>query len=164
MLSEKMAAALNAQVNAELYSAYLYLSMSAYLESVKLPGFGHWMRAQAGEEQEHAMKLYGHVVERGGHVLLEAVPQPATEWDSPLAAFQAAFGHEQKVTKMIADLVAAAEAEGDGEAVAFLQWFVKEQVEEEASADEVVQKLTLAGGRPDALRMLDDALSKRGDD
>ena len=164
MLSEKMAAALNAQVNAELYSAYLYLSMSAYLESVKLPGFGHWMRAQAGEEQEHAMKLYGHVVERGGRVLLEAVPQPATEWNSPLAAFQAAFGHEQKVTKMIADLVAAAEAEGDGEAVAFLQWFVKEQVEEEASADEVVQKLTLAGGRPDALRTLDDALSKRGDD
>jgi ferritin len=162
MLSEQMQDALNGQANAELYSAYLYLSMSAYFQSVNLPGFARWMEVQAQEEVEHGMKLIGHVHERMGRVILAPIEGPPTEWESPLAAFEAAFAHEQKVTGLINDLVALARDEGDNAAEAFLQWFVTEQVEEEASADEIVQKLKLAGDAPGPLLMLDSVLGRRG--
>jgi ferritin len=162
MLSEKMEAALNEQVNAELYSAYIYLSMAGYFRKMNLPGFAHWMEVQAQEEVGHAMKIYGFIDERGGAVALKAVDGPPTEWASPLEAFQAAYGHEQKVTGMINDLVDLADEVDDKAARAFLQWFVTEQVEEEASADEVVQKLKLVGDQPGPLFMLDNVMGRRG--
>ena len=161
MLSKTMQDAVNEQINAELFSAYLYLSMSAYFESVKMPGMAHWMRAQFGEEQEHAMKLFAHVAERGGRVALKAIETPQAEWASPLAAFEAAYAHEQKVTGLINDLVKLAREEKDTTADAFLQWFVEEQVEEEEHADEIVQKLKTIEDAPDDLRLLDDELGQR---
>jgi len=145
MLGEKMQAALNQQVNAELYSGYLYLSMAANFERLGLKGAAQWMRAQQKEEQLHAMKLYEYIIDRGGTVVLDAIEQPPTTWDSALATFQDAYEHETKVTAMINDLVDLAIQERDHATNSYLQWFVDEQVEEEASADEVVQKLKLAG-------------------
>jgi len=164
VISEKIQTALNKQTNAELYSAYLYLSMAAWFESVNLRGAASWMRAQAKEELAHAMKFFAYVNERGGRVLLAPVDGPPTEWKTPLAAFEAAYAHERKVTGMINDLVDLAAGEGDHAAGSFLQWFVNEQVEEEASADEVVQKLKLAGDSPNGLLMIDRELAQRGAD
>jgi ferritin len=161
MLSKKMLDALNGQINAELYSSYLYLSMAAYFESVNLSGFASWMRVQAQEEIGHAMKLYGFVVERLGRVTLKGIDAPQSEWDSPLAAFQGAYEHEQKVTGMINELVNLSESEKDHATRGFLQWFVDEQVEEEASADEVVQKLKKIKDDSQGLMMLDDVLGQR---
>ncbi len=161
MLSKKMEDALNGQINAELYSAYLYLSMSADFQSKNLRGFANWMRVQAQEEMVHAMKIYDHVNERGGRVALKPVDGPPTEWALPLAAFEDAYKHEQKVTGLINDLVSLASSEGDNAANIFLQWFVTEQVEEEASADEVVQKLKLIGDSGNGLFMLDQELAQR---
>ena len=161
MLSEKMQKALNDQINAELYSAYLYLSMSAYFESLNLGGFANWMKVQAQEETVHAMKLYAYTNERGGRVKLGAVEAPPWEWDSPLAVFEAAYQHEQKVTGLINDLVKTAKGENDHATEIFLQWFVTEQVEEEASADAVVQQIKLVGDAPGGLFMLDRELGQR---
>ncbi|KPK80908.1 MAG: ferritin [Phycisphaerae bacterium SM23_33] len=161
MLSKKMQDALNGQLNAEMYSAYLYLSMSAYLESINLPGFAAWMRVQASEEMKHAMKFYGHVNDRRGRVTLAAIQAPPAEWSSPLNVFEEVYKHEQKVTGLIHGLVKLAEAEGDRAAGAFLQWFVTEQVEEEASADVLVQKLKLVGDQAGPLFMLDHELGQR---
>ena len=143
MVSKKMQGALNEQINAELYSAYLYLSMVAYFESVNLPGFATWMRVQTQEELTHAMKIYEFVNECGGRVILKPIAEPPAEWESPLVAFKAAYKHEQKVTGLINNLVNLAIEEKDHASNNFLQWFVDEQVEEEASADEVVQKLKM---------------------
>ncbi len=161
MISQKLEEAFNNQINAELYSSYLYLSMVAYFESTNLPGFGQWMRCQAQEEVTHAMKFFHFVHERGGRVKLTAIDGPPTEWASPLAAFEAAYAHEQKVSGMINDLVDLAIEERDHAANNFLQWFVSEQVEEEASADEVVNKIKLAGDRGGGLFMLDRELGSR---
>ena len=161
MLSEKMQKALNGQLNAELYSAYLYLSMSAYFESLNLAGFANWMKVQAQEETVHAMKFYAHINERAGRVKLGAVEAPGLEWDSPLAVFEAAYEHEQKVTGLINGLVNIAKGETDHATEIFLQWFVTEQVEEEASADAVVQQLKLVGDAPGGLFMLDRELGQR---
>jgi ferritin len=161
MISEKLEEAFNNQINAELYSSYLYLSMVAYFESMNLPGFGQWMRCQAQEEVTHAMKFFHFIHERGGRVKLTAIEGPPTEWGSPLAAFEAAYAHEQKVSGMINDLVDLAMEERDHAANNFLQWFVSEQVEEEASADEVVNKIKLAGDRGGGLFMLDRELGSR---
>jgi len=161
MLSEKMQDALNGQLNAELYSAYLYASMSAYFESINLRGFANWMRVQAQEEVVHAYRFYNFVNERGGRVVLGPVEGPPTEWDSPLAAFEAAYGHEQKVTGLINELVDLAVSEKDHATNNFLQWFVSEQVEEEASANEVVQKLNLVGEATGGLFMLDREMGQR---
>ncbi|MHC4787773.1 MAG: ferritin [Planctomycetota bacterium] len=161
MLSDRMQEALNEQARAEFYSAYLYLSMSACFESINLPGFAHWMQVQAQEEAGHAMKFYNHVIERRGRVRLMAIDAPPQEWDSPLAAFEAALAHEQKVTGLIDDLVKLANEEGDNAAATFLQWFVTEQVEEEASADDVVQKLKLIGDAAGPLFMLDSVMASR---
>jgi ferritin len=161
MIGKKMENALNEQTNAEFYSAYLYLSMEAFFQSVNLPGFANWMRAQTQEELTHAMKIYDYVNERGGRVTLKQIAAPPTEWDSPLGAFEAVSKHEQKVTGLINDLVNLAIAEKDHAANMFLQWFVNEQVEEEKNAEEIVQKLKLMADAPGALYMLDNEMAQR---
>ena len=161
MLKEKMLAAFNKQINAEMYSAYLYLSMEAYFQSINLTGFANWMRTQTQEEMMHAMKIYDFVFERGGKVTLEAIDKPPFSWDSPLAAFKEVLKHEQHVTSLINDLVDLAIKEKDHATNIFLQWFVTEQVEEEASADAVIQRLKLAKDNASGLFMIDAELGQR---
>ena len=161
MISKKIEKALNKQINAELYSAYLYLSMVAYFESVNLPGFANWMKVQTQEELVHAMKIYDFVNERGGRVVLKAIEAPPTEWDSPLDAFEATYKHEQKVTGLINNLVNLAIEEKDHATNSFLQWFVNEQVEEESSVDKVAQKLKMVEKAPGGLFMIDSELGQR---
>jgi ferritin len=153
--------AINKQINAELYSEYLYLAMSAFFESINFSGMAHWMRVQALEEREHAMKLYDHLVERGGRVRLFQINQPPLEWSSPLEVFENAYKHEQEITNMINNLVELATNEKDHAAKVMLQWFVTEQVEEESSADTIVQKLRMVGESKGSLLMLDKQLGKR---
>ncbi len=161
MISKKMEEALNKQVNAELYSAYMYLSMESYFKSLNLNGFANWMRVQTQEEVAHAIKIYDFVNERGGRVTLQAIEGPPTKWDSPLAVFEAVYAHEQKVTGLINDLVDLAIKEKDHATNTFLQWFVNEQVEEESSADEVVQQLKMMENAPGGMFMLDRELGQR---
>ena len=161
MLNSKIQDAFNGQLNAETFSSYLYLSMSAYFDSQNLAGMSSWMRVQAQEELTHAVKFYDYINERGGRVVLKAVDAPETEWDSPLAAFEHVYAHEQKVTGLINDLVDLALAERDHATHIFLQWFVSEQVEEEDSANEVVQKIKLMGDASGGLFMLDRELGQR---
>jgi ferritin len=161
MLNKKVQDALNEQLNAELYSSYLYVAMSAYFEATNLRGFAHWMRVQAKEEQDHAMKFYGHVVDRRGRVTLKPIEGPRAEWASPVAAFEDTLAHERKVTGLINALLKLANEHKDTATAAFLQWFVTEQVDEEANADEVVQKLKLIGDSTSALFMLDSVLGQR---
>jgi ferritin len=163
LIGEKMQEALNQQINEELYSGYLYLSMSTYFHDEGLDGMAEWMKAQEGEERSHAMKLFDHLVERGGRVELKAIKEPAKEWDSPLAAWQAAYEHEQYITGKIYDLVDLAQEENDKAAWAMLQWFVTEQVEEEDQTSKVVQALERIGPSGNGLIMLDRSLGKRED-
>jgi ferritin len=161
MLSKKIEDALNSQINAELYSSYLYLSMSAYFTSISLGGFANWMKQQAQEELFHAMKMYDFLGERGGRIILQAIDQPQTEWTSANDAFSNVLAHEQKVTSLIYNLVDMALDERDHATHIFLQWFVSEQVEEEASAGEIVDKLKLIGTDANGLFMLDNELGQR---
>lgn len=161
MLSDKMQAAMNKQINAELHSAYIYLSMSAYFEDQNLTGMAHWMRMQWSEELDHAQKFFDFIHERRGRVLLEAIESVPTAWDSPLAVFENAFEHERKISGMIDELVNLAVEERDHAANSFLQWFVDEQVEEEASADAIVQQLKLIGDAGHGIYMLDRELGQR---
>lgn len=161
MLSKKMQRELNKQINAELYSMYLYQAMSAHFESNSLDGFAHWMDSQAKEEQMHAIKIYKHVLDRGGKVVLFPIEAPPSEWKSSLDAFEAAYKHELKVTGLINKLVDLSIKESDHATNAFLQWYVDEQVEEEKSADDVVQKLKLIGNDKSGLFMLDRELAAR---
>ncbi|MBM4288605.1 MAG: ferritin [Deltaproteobacteria bacterium] len=161
MFSEKMEQALNQQVNAELYSAYLYLAMAAYFHAMNLNGFANWMMVQNQEETAHAMKFYHFINERGGRVKLAQIDQPTSAWSSPLDVFEATLRHEEKVTGLINNLVDLAMAERDHASNAFLQWFITEQVEEEASANEIIQNLKLAGNDPHSLFMLDRELATR---
>lgn len=161
MISEKVQKALNQQINAELYSAYLYLSMNAYFKSVSLDGFANWMFFQAREELTHAMKIYDFVNRRGGRVTLGGIESPPAEWDSPLAVFEETLKHERKVTGLINALVETALAENDHATTIFLQWFVTEQVEEEESAGGVLEQLRLLGDAKGGLFMMDRELAKR---
>jgi ferritin len=161
MISKKMEKALNEQVNAELFSAYLYLSMEAYFKSLNLDGFANWMRVQTQEEMVHAMKIYEFINERNGRITLKAIDGPETNWDSPLAVFNAVYEHEQKITGLINNLVNLAIEEKDHATNTFLQWFVNEQVEEEASADQVLQQLKLMEKAPGGLFLLDRELAQR---
>ncbi len=161
MLKEKMEQSLNNQVNAELYSSYLYLSMSAYFSEINLNGCAHWMRLQAQEELSHAMKLYDYINERGGRPVLDAIEAPPGAWNSPVDVFENVLSHEQKVTALINDLVDLAIEQKDHATNNFLQWFVSEQVEEEASANEVLQKVKMTGNQGSGLFMLDQELGKR---
>jgi len=161
MLNEKIQKALNGQLNAELYSSYLYLSMNAYFKSVNLDGFASWMYYQAQEELTHAMKFYDFIIQRGGRVQLQQVEAPPAEWGSPLAVFEATLEHEQKVTGLINDLVEIAIEERDHASQIFLQWFVSEQVEEEDNVGGVLEQLKLMGEAQGGLFMIDRELAKR---
>ncbi|MEI8004362.1 MAG: ferritin [Methanothrix sp.] len=161
MLSEKMNEALNVQANRELYSSYLYTSMSYYFESINMLGFAHWMRLQAGEELVHTMKMLDYVAGRGGRAKMLAVEAPKFTWDSPLQAFQHVWDHERAVTGLIQTLVKVAEVESDEAALEFLQWYVSEQVEEEESSDNVLNKVKTAGNDRAALEAADKMLGQR---
>jgi ferritin len=163
MLAKAVQDAMNEQIKTEFYSAYQYLSMAAYCESVNLPGFAHWMRIQAREEVQHAMKFYDFILDRGGRVLLQAINQPVIEFGSPLEVFEQALENEQEVTATINDLYGLAVEENDYASQAFLQWFVTEQVEEEKNAGDVVETLKMVGHGSEALFLLDRELASRGD-
>lgn len=161
MISEKMETAINKQINEEMFSAYLYLSMSAYFKSIDLTGAAIWMKAQAQEEMLHAMKFYNFIFERGGKVKLLAIDQPQTEWDTPISAFNDALNHERKISSLIHQLVDLAMSEKDHASIPLLQWFVSEQVEEEDSVSKIINKLKMAGDNPGVLYMIDNELGQR---
>ncbi len=161
MLTDKIQEALNDQLNFELYSGYIYLAMSADFEAKNLPGFASWMHVQWEEEFAHAMKLFHYVGERGGKVELRGIDQPTQEWPSAQAAFETALHHERIVTGRINQLVELAREEKDQATYNFLQWFVDEQVEEEATADGVLQQLRMMGDFGPGLLMLDRELGAR---
>ena len=161
MLNKKMEKAYNDQINAELFSAYLYLSMASYFSDKNLSGFAHWMSLQAQEETIHALKFIGYVQTRGGRVILEKLEKPAHEWESPLAAFSEAFEHEKYITGRINDLVKLSNEINDYASGQFLLWYVAEQVEEEEAAAEVRDKLALVGNNPQGLLFMDKELSTR---
>ena len=161
MVSKKMQDALNGQMNAELYSAYLYLAMAAYYEDTDLPGFANWMRVQAQEEMTHAMKFYDYLVQRGARVVLDTIEKPPFEWESPLNVSEHVLEHEKKVTGLINDLVNLAMEEKDHATNNFLQWYVAEQVEEEESVGAVLQKVKLAADSSSGLLMVDSELAQR---
>jgi ferritin len=163
MIGKAMQDAINEQINKELYSSYLYLSMAAYFEDQNLPGFAKWMRTQEGEEREHGMKLYDFLVDRGGRVALKAIAAPESDWKSPLELFKQVAAHEAAVTASIHNLYETALKEKDYAAQAMLQWFISEQVEEEKNAAEIVAQLELVEARGTAVLMLDHRLGKRGE-
>lgn len=161
MISKKMQQALNDQINAELYSEYLYLAMSAYCETINLPGFANWMMQQSNEERSHAMRLYNFVFDRDGQVLLETIDKPPSEYKSIMDMFENVLKHEQHVTKLIHDLYELAVKENDYAAQVELQWFITEQVEEEKTAKDIIQQLKWVGDKSTALFMLDQQLGRR---
>lgn len=161
MISKKINEVLNGQVNAELYSSYLYLSMSSWFSEKSLSGFAGWMRAQAQEELFHSIKILDYILERGGNVQLETIEKPKGSWSSPLEIIQETADHEAKVTGLINDLVDVALKERDHAANIFLQWFVAEQVEEEASVGEVVEKMKMIGDDSAGMFAMDLEMGKR---
>ena len=161
MIKEKMLNALNRQVNAEFYAAYLYLSMAAHCEAENLPGFANWLKMQTQEEVFHAMKIYGYILERGEKVKLTTIEEPKIEWKDLEEIFSAALGHEQKVTAMINDLVDLSIEISDHATKKFLDWFVEEQVEEEAAAGDVLNKVKMVKDAPGAIFMLDNQMGQR---
>lgn len=161
MIKQRLNDAINQQINAELYSAYLYLSMAAYFENQSLPGFANWMRVQFEEEQFHALKFYGYLNERGGRVLLEAIEKPETNWENMIAVFENVLAHEVHVTGLINDLMTLAIEERDYATTNFLQWFVGEQVEEEANVNAILDQLKRVNGEGHAILMMDRELATR---
>jgi ferritin len=161
MLSKPLQKALNDQIGKEFYSAYVYLSMSAYFQSQNLPGCAHWMRMQYQEEIAHALKLFDYLHDREGTVTLQAIEQPHVKFASALDVFQQALNHEKKVTASINDLYALAHKESDYATQVALQWFVTEQVEEEKNAGGIVEQLKMVGENRVALLMLDRQLAAR---
>jgi len=160
-ISQKLIDAINEQINKELYSSYLYLSMAAYFDNKNLKGFANWMFLQSKEEYEHAMKFFHYLSERGAKVELKTIDGPKTEWKSPLNVFEEVYSHEQKVSEMIINLLALAKKEEDYATENFLQWFIKEQVEEEANASFIVERLKLIGDNIGALFIIDKELGER---
>ncbi|MBC8415471.1 MAG: ferritin [Candidatus Cloacimonetes bacterium] len=161
MISKKLQDAINKQINKELYSEYLYLSMAAYLESIGLEGFANFFKVQIQEERFHAMKFFDYVNERGGRVILEAIDRPQIEFKSPVEIFEIAYNHEQYVTKLINELMEVAIKENDHAAKSFLNWYIDEQVEEEASMDKILNQLKMIGGKGQGMLMLDKELAAR---
>ncbi|PHJ13962.1 ferritin [Fervidobacterium sp. SC_NGM5_G05] len=162
MISEKVLKALNEQVGKEIFSSYLYLSMATYFDSIDLLGFGKWMKVQAREELGHAMNIYEFIYERGGRVELPAIEKPQSNWESPLKAFEAAYNHERFITESINKIYSLAKEENDYATQEFLNWFVKEQVEEEAQTELILKKLQKLQDSPTALYMLDKEVGSRG--
>lgn len=161
MPSKKMLNALNEQIKHELDSAYIYLAMVAYFESNNLPGMAHWMRLQGQEEMVHAMKIFDFIHDRGARVELHALGKPAAALKSPLDVFQKALKHEQKISGLIHQLYELATKEKDYPTQVMLQWFIEEQVEEEKSAEEAVEKLKLAQDNDTALLFIDQQMGQR---
>lgn len=161
MISEKIQSAFNEQIKHELDSDYLYLSMAAWFKSLGWDGMAHWMTLQAKEEYVHAMKFFDHINERGGRVTLLGLDKPKSEWASPLQAFQEAYKHEQQITARINNLVKLANEQGDYAAIPLLNWFVNEQIEEEASTSKAAQTLERVGTSGSGLVMLDKQFGKR---
>lgn len=153
--------ALNDQIQAEFFSAYLYLAMAAYMESLNLDGFANWMRIQAQEELTHAMKFYAYVNDAGARVILQAMDSPPSEWKSPLAAFQAALDHEKHMTRRIYAIADLSIEEKDHATNNLLQWFISEQVEEESNVDGIIQKLKMVGDKGAGMFMVDRDLAQR---
>lgn len=161
MVPKKMEEAFSEQIKFELESAYIYLSMAGYFDADGFPGMGQWMRAQVQEEVTHAMRFYKHIVERGGHVRFHPLAVPPQDWKSPLGAFEAAYEHEKFITAKIDGLVKLAQGEGDHASGTLLQWFVDEQIEEEANTSKIVQDLRLVGNDGRGILMLDRELGAR---
>ena len=161
MLNKKLEEALNAQINAEFWSAYLYLSMSSDMSDKGMAGVANWFAIQFKEEQDHAMKFFNYVISRGGKVTLKPIEKVDTEWKSPLAAFEQTLQHEEKVTSLINDLYALAEQEKDYATQSMLKWFIDEQVEEEENAKAIIDTLKLIGDNGYGLYQLDKELATR---
>lgn len=161
MINGKIENALNDQINEELYSYYIYLSMGAYFSAESLDGFASWMELQAQEEQEHAMRIYRYLNDRGGRVKLQEISKPKTDWNSPVDAFEDAHEHEKYITKKIHELVDLAEELGDKATLQMLDWFIEEQVEEEASTETIVEKLRMVSESGSGLLALDRELGSR---
>lgn len=161
MLSKNLSDEMNTQIKLELYSAYLYLSMAAHFEAANLPGFAHWMENQAKEEQEHALKFFEHINDRGGRVVLQAIEQPPVEFKSPLAIFEQVLEHEKSVTARINLLYSIAVKDNDYASQSFLKWFIDEQVEEEKNATHIVERLKMVKDSVAPLFMLDSMLAGR---
>jgi ferritin len=152
MIKQVMQDAINKQIAKEMYSSNLYLAIAAYFHSINLNGFAHWMRLQAQEEMTHALKFFDYLLDRGGHVEIGSLEAPPSEWDSPLAGFEASYLHEQSITESINKLAAT---------TILLQWFITEQVEEEATVSEIVDRIKLAGDSAGGLFFLDNELKQR---
>lgn len=161
MFNEKLEKAFNDQINKELYSEYLYLAMQAYFEKLNLKGFVNWFKVQVQEERAHGMGMFDYVYTRGGHVELEAIEKPVTDWKSPLACFEHVLEHEKYVTSRINALMDVAEEVKDRAALSFLNWYLKEQVEEEENAGGVLGKLKLLCDDKKSVLMLDKELAAR---
>lgn len=161
MLSKPLLDEMNVQINKEFYSAYLYLSMAAYFEANNLPGFAAWMKKQAGEEQEHALKFFEHIFDRGSVAALKAIDQPPAEFKSPTAVFEETLAHEKMVTARINLLYEGAVKDKDYASQEFLNWFIKEQVEEEKNATQILETLKMLGDKGAGLIMLDRQLGSR---
>ncbi len=161
MFNKKIENEMNDQIQRELESAHIYLSMAAFFDANNLPGFAHWMKVQFQEEQAHAFKFYDFVNDRGGRVTLQPLGQPPVEFESPLEAFEKALAHEEKITGHINDLYALATEERDYASQSLLQWFVEEQIEEEKNAGDIVGTLKRIGDNYHALLMIDRELGQR---
>ena len=161
MINEKVAKAINEQINAELFSSYLYLSMSAWFAAEGMPGAANWTKVQAQEEMTHAEKFFNYLLERGAKVELTAIDTPQKDWPNPLSVFEGVLEHEEKVTALINRLMDVAIAENDHASRIFLQWFVGEQVEEEASAQEIIGQVKMAIETKGGLYMIDKELATR---
>jgi len=164
MFSQVVQDKMNQQIMHEMYSAYMYLSMSAQCESDNLPGFAKWLRMQATEEMEHAMKFYDFIHERGGKVILYAIDQPPSEFGKPAEIFEQVYAHEQKVTGLINGIYEIALKENDYPSQIFLHWFIEEQVEEENNSSQILDTLKMIGDSANGLFMLDRQLGKRSED
>ena len=161
MINDTLCSALNKQINAELYSSYLYLSMSAWFERKSLSGFANWMRVQAEEENFHAMKMFDYVHERGGRVVLEAIEKPESDWESPLSVIEAVLKHEELVTSLINDLVDVSMDVRDHAGTYFLQWYVEEQVEEESNVGTLLERMKMIADDSAGMFALDMEMAKR---
>lgn len=161
MINVRLEEAINKQINAEFYSAYLYLSMSAYFEEINLPGFANWMRIQFEEEQFHALKLLDYLAERGGRVALDAIEKPKFEWCGAIEVFEETLAHERHVTSLINDLAEVAEQEKDRATRNLLTWFIDEQVEEESGVETILNQLKLINGEGHGMLMLDREFATR---
>ncbi len=161
MIPKQVQDAINEQINHELYSAYLYLSMAAHFESENFPGFAHWMIVQYKEETSHAMKFYKFLHDRSGKVVLKAIEQPPTKFETPLKIFEMILKHEQKVSALINRLYELAVKHKDYPTQVLLQWFITEQVEEEKNDLEIINQLTMAGNAPAAIMLIDRQLAMR---